>query len=132
VADRDRADYLADDLELLHRDRVRDTDAERHLGARGHDAARRGRPVRAVIDERLFRAEPDAGVRGDAELTAAAEFLVDHAHDLRDEIVVTEPLVLRVDRRQVQAGDDAEAEVRRPAGLEEPRLEVQPDVAEAL
>ena len=132
VAERHRTEHLADEVELLRRDRVRETDAERHLGRRGDRSVRRHRAAIANVGERRSSAQPDAAVERDAQATRATKLLVEDAHDLRRQLASRRGTDLRGRRRQVDARDHAETDVRRAARLEEPRLQVEADVADAL
>src|SRR4029079_4034029 len=143
-AERDRAVDLADDVELLARQRVGDADAERDLGAGGDRGVGDRGVLHAgiVVGERLAAADANAGVERDPQRAGAAELLVEDAHHLRHELAaggghgaagrLAEKAIGRAGGRQVQTADHAEPDVRRAAGLEEAGLEVEADVADAL
>ena len=126
---------LAHDVELLRHDAVREAEAADELVARrdrpGCCASCRRSRCRCRVRRRAVNVE--TAVERDPEPALLAELLVDDADHLRRERRVAEPHVLvRRRRRQVEARDDADAQVGRPARLEKPRLEVQADVADAL
>jgi hypothetical protein len=126
-----------DEVELLLLDRVGDSDAVRNLSADrdllvGHRDRHRRILAHPVVGERLILADPDPAVERDAQPALATELLVEDAHDLRDGRFLADERALRVRRGQEDARDDAEPDVRRAAGLEEPRLQVQPDAADPL
>ena len=68
VADRVRAEDLGEDLELLDRDRIREAEAERNLGARGDRTVRRRRAARPGIGERRRLPDADAAVERAARI----------------------------------------------------------------